>query len=309
MVQIDNTHTRSRPHLGRDADDPGNACGCPLLDGLNTKQKKAIRATEGPVLVIAGAGTGKTTVLTRRIAYIMASGKAKPEEIIAVTFTNKAANEMRDRIVRLVGDPGKKVFMGSFHALAMSMLREHATDAGLLNDRFHIIDEDDQIHILCTIAGEFDIVPRDIPQGESVRRPQYQMNRIMLWKEEGVTPDDARLRAGAGVDILATANLYAQYQESLASCNSCDFADLILHMVRLFRTHEAIRQKWSKKFKYVLVDEFQDTNPLQYQWLEALVGKRRNICAVGDPDQSIYERRNARSEILEDFSKTRAEVG
>lgn len=273
-----------------------------LLRDLNQKQKKAVRTTEGPVLVIAGAGTGKTTVLTRRIGYIMASRKARASEILAVTFTNKAATEMRERIVRLVGDEGKHVFMGSFHALSMMMLREHATDAGLLNEKFHILDEDDQRHILRTIAAELDVIPRSVPAGEAARRVQHIMTRIMTWKEEGWTPDDVLARISAEEsDNRQTANLYLEYQTALANRNCCDFADLILHMIRLFRTRKDIRQKWSRRFKYILVDEFQDTNPLQYQWLEALVGRKRNLCVVGDPDQSIYEWRNARPDILAAF--------
>lgn len=281
-----------------------------ILAGLNPEQYKAVTTTEGPVLVVAGAGTGKTRVLTSRIANIIDQGLAKPEEILAVTFTNKAAKEMKDRITQLIGERGQKVRMGSFHAVSLVMLRHHPRAAGLMNDKITILDEADQNHLLNDLAKDLHLIPDN--EGYAVinnERPvkeyiQSHKEKLFSWKEEGWLPNTV----GQHVDLTDSENkrtyeFYRAYQEALSARNACDFSDLLLHMVQLFRNNPEISKFWSERFKYILVDEFQDTNPLQYEWLKHLGQKHKNICVVGDPDQSIYEWRNARPQIMLDFSK------
>jgi len=257
-----------------------------FFEGLNPEQRQAIEATEGPVLVLAGAGTGKTRVLTTRIAHILATGRARPGEILAVTFTNKAAREMKERIGRLVGQAVEGMpWLGTFHAIGTRILRRHAELVGLHSD-FTILDMDDQLRLI-----------KQILQAEGVdekRWPARQFAAFMDgWKNKGLDPDhipplEARAFAnGKGGD------LYRAYQARLLTLNACDFGDLLLHVVRIWRDRPDVLADWQRRFRYILVDEYQDTNVAQYLWLRLLATGTKNVCCVGDDDQSIYGWRGA----------------
>ena len=272
-----------------------------ILAGLNDEQRAAVEATEGPVVVVAGAGAGKTRVLTSRISLLIARGLALPKEILAVTFTNKAAAEIRERVGHAVGEAAAaEIRMGSFHSVSLGMLRHHAKAAGLRDDRFVVLDEAEQKTLLEGVCRDIGILSEDPRIGGHADTEAFEAVRksIDRWKEEGLAPEDLDGDASAPETYVAA---WKAYQETLIRRNACDYADLLLHMLTLFRRDEEIRAYWAGRFRYVLVDEFQDTNPLQYAWLKAICRDRRNICVVGDPDQSIYEWRNARPAILENF--------
>jgi len=273
-----------------------------ILSGLNDEQRAAAEATEGPVLVVAGAGAGKTRVLTARISLIVARGLALPKEILAVTFTNKAAAEIRERVGHAVGAAAaSEIRMGSFHSVSLGMLRRHAKAAGLRDDRFVVLDEAEQKALLEGVCRDVGILSDDPRTGGHPDAEAFEAVRksIDRWKEEGLAPEDVAADPSAPEAYVLA---WKAYQETLARRNACDYADLLLHMLTLFRRDEEVRAYWAGRFRYVLVDEFQDTNPLQYAWLKALCRDRRNLCVVGDPDQSIYEWRNARPAILENFA-------
>jgi DNA helicase-2/ATP-dependent DNA helicase PcrA len=273
-----------------------------ILSGLNDEQRAAVEATEGPVLVVAGAGAGKTRVLTARISLLIARGLAAPNEILAVTFTNKAAAEIRERVGHAVGAAAAaEIRMGSFHSVSLGMLRRHAKAAGLRDDRFAVLDEAEQKALLEGVCRDLGLLSEDARTGGRRDAEAFEAVRkaIDRWKEEGLLPEDVAADPSAPEAYVLA---WKAYQETLARRNACDYADLLLHVLTLFRRDEEIRGYWARRFRYVLVDEFQDTNPLQYAWLRALCRDRRNLCVVGDPDQSIYEWRNARPAILENFA-------
>lgn len=255
-----------------------------LLSALNEAQREAVEAVDGPVLVLAGAGTGKTRVLTTRIAHILMQKKAWPGEILAVTFTNKAAREMAERVNQLTGT-SQALWMGTFHSIGVRIIRRHAEKLGL-NSNFTILDEDDQIRLLKAILSARNIDEKSLP-------PKLLLAIIQSWKDQGLTPDritDARdLQAGSGL----APELYKAYQERLRQLNATDFGDLILHMLTLFTNYQDVLAEYAKRFKYILVDEYQDTNVAQYLWLRLLASYHKNICCVGDDDQSIYSWRGA----------------
>ena len=262
------------------------AMGPRYLDGLNAEQRAAVEALDGPVLVLAGAGTGKTRVLTTRIAHILASGRAYPGQILAVTFTNKAAREMKERIALLVG-PGAEgmPWLGTFHAIATKILRRHAELVGLKSS-FTILDTDDQIRLLKQVLAAENVDDKRWP----ARSLAYQID---AWKNRGLDP--AHVPAG---EAAAFANgkgqtLYALYQERLKILNAADFGDLLLECLRLFRENPDVLKDYQARFRYMLVDEYQDTNTVQYLWLRLLAQGRHNVCCVGDDDQSIYGWRGA----------------
>ncbi len=258
----------------------------PWLAGLNPEQRAAVEALEGPVLVLAGAGTGKTRVLTTRIAHIIASGRARAHEILAVTFTNKAAREMKERVAALAGPVAEGMpWLGTFHAISTKILRRHAELVGLKSN-FTILDTDDQIRLL-----------KQIVQAENIDEKRWPARTLAWaidgWKNRGLTPD--RVPAGEA-EAYANgrgAKLYAVYQERLKVLNAADFGDLLLECLRLFREHEDVLADWKRRFKYLLVDEYQDTNTVQYLWLKLIAQGRDNVCCVGDDDQSIYGWRGA----------------
>ena len=257
----------------------------PYLEALNGAQREAVAATDGPLLVLAGAGTGKTRVLTTRLAHILITGRAWPGQILAVTFTNKAAREMRDRVSGLIGEAAESLWIGTFHALAARILRRHAELVGL-KPNFTILDADDQIRLVRQL-----IVADGIDEKRWPARAVHAV--IERFKDRGLTPD--KVGAADAGDIAAgrAPKLYHQYQERLRALNACDFGDLLLHCLSLFTAHDDVLADYQRRFKYVLVDEYQDTNVAQYLWLRLLAQTHRNICCVGDDDQSIYSWRGA----------------
>jgi DNA helicase II / ATP-dependent DNA helicase PcrA len=271
------------------------AAAPPYLAGLNEEQREAIGATEGPVLVLAGAGTGKTRVLTTRIAHILATGKAWPRQVLAVTFTNKAAREMKERIGRLIGESVEGMpWLGTFHSIGVKILRRNADLVGLKSD-FTILDTDDQIRLL-----------KQIIQAEGLddkRWPGRQLaSWIDRWKNQGRTPDkvpqgEAFAFAGRGDE------LYKLYQQRLKILNAVDFGDLLLEPIRLFRDNPDVLADYHGRFRYILVDEYQDTNVAQYLWLRLLAQGTGNLCCVGDDDQSIYGWRGAEVDNILRFEK------
>jgi DNA helicase-2/ATP-dependent DNA helicase PcrA len=271
------------------------------LDGLNTEQRDAVLATEGPVLVLAGAGTGKTRVLTCRLAHILNSGLAYPSQILSVTFTNKAAREMRERVSDLMG-PGAEglAWLGTFHSIAAKILRIHAEMVDLKSS-FTILDTDDQLRLLKQIIKAENI-------DEKRWTARFLANLIDGWKNKGLTPDKLRPGDGNAFADGRGGELYSIYQKRLTQLNACDFGDLLLHNITIFTKYPEVLQKYHAKFRYLLVDEYQDTNVAQYLWLRLLAqdSTRRgsqNICVVGDDDQSIYGWRGAEVDNILRFEK------
>jgi DNA helicase-2/ATP-dependent DNA helicase PcrA len=256
------------------------------LAGLNPPQREAVLTTEGPVLVLAGAGTGKTAALTARLAHLIATRRAWPSEILAVTFTNKAAREMRERVGRIVGDAVEGMpWLGTFHSVAAKMLRRHAELVGL-QANFTILDTDDQLRLLKQLILAADL--------DEKRWPARSLAGLIdRWKNRGWTPQQIDAAESEAFANGKGAELYSQYQARLRTLNACDFGDLLLHMLVILKTHRDVLAHYQNRFKYVLVDEYQDTNQSQYLWLRLLAQERKNICCVGDDDQSIYSWRGA----------------
>jgi DNA helicase-2/ATP-dependent DNA helicase PcrA len=258
----------------------------PYLASLNPEQRAAVEALEGPVLVLAGAGTGKTRVLTTRLAHLLSSGRAKPWGALAVTFTNKAAREMRERVEALLGPGGGGLpWLGTFHSISARMLRAHAELVGLKNT-FTILDTDDQIRLLKQIIEAEGI--------DEKRWPARQLAGLLDgWKNRALTPERApKSEAFAFADGKAIA-LYGHYQARLKILNACDFGDLLMHMIEVFQRHPDVLEAYHRKISHLMVDEYQDTNVAQYLWLRLLAQASKNLCVVGDDDQSIYGWRGA----------------
>lgn len=273
------------------------ARGAPAyLEGLNPEQRDAVETTEGPLLVLAGAGTGKTRVLTTRIAHILASGKAYPSQILAVTFTNKAAREMKERIGALIGGAVEGMaWLGTFHAIGVRILRRHCELVGLKSG-FTILDDDDQIRLLKQVIEAHGV--------DKERWPARQLAGLIdSWKNRGLTPD--KVPEGEAFSFAAGKGrqLYSAYQSRLKDLNACDFGDLLLECLRLFREHPDVLADYHRRFRYILVDEYQDTNVAQYLWLRLLAQGCPNICCVGDDDQSIYGWRGAEVDNILRFDK------
>lgn len=256
------------------------------LDGLNPEQREAVEATDGPVLVLAGAGTGKTRVLTTRIAHILSLGLAWPSQILAVTFTNKAAREMKERIHAMVGEEVEGMpWLGTFHSIGVRMLRRHAELVGLKSG-FTILDTDDQIRLL-----------KQLLQAENIDEKRWPArllaNIIDGWKNRGLSPQQVPAGEGAAFANGRGQKLYTDYQARLKALNAVDFGDLLLEGIRLLRENPDVLADYHRRFRYILVDEYQDTNVAQYLWLRLLAQGSRNVCCVGDDDQSIYGWRGA----------------
>jgi len=254
--------------------------------GLNDEQRRAIEATEGPVLVLAGAGTGKTRVLTTRIAHILSMGLARPSEILAVTFTNKAAREMKERIGRLVGERVEGMpWLGTFHAIGTRILRRHAELVGLRSD-FTILDMDDQLRLI-----------KQIIQAEGIDEKRWPARQFAAfidgWKNKGLGPNEIPPLEAKAFANGKGGELYRAYQNRLLTLNACDFGDLLNHVIRIWKTRPDVLADWQRRFRYILVDEYQDTNVAQYIWLRLLAVGTKNVCCVGDDDQSIYGWRGA----------------
>jgi len=256
------------------------------LQGLNPPQREAVLTTEGPVLVLAGAGTGKTAALTARLANLIATRKAWPSQILSVTFTNKAAREMKERVSQISGGAIEGMpWLGTFHSVAARMLRSHAELVGLQSN-FTILDTDDQLRVLKQLIAAANL--------DEKRWPARQLAALIdRWKNRGWTPKQVDAGESEAFAAGRGADLYAQYQERLKTLNACDFGDLLLHMLVIFRTHADVLDGYRDRFRYILVDEYQDTNQAQYEWLKLLAEPRRNLCCVGDDDQSIYSWRGA----------------
>jgi DNA helicase-2/ATP-dependent DNA helicase PcrA len=267
----------------------------PYLARLNPEQREAVETLEGPLLVLAGAGTGKTRVLTARFAHLLLTGRAAPGEVLAVTFTNKAAREMRERIAAMIGRPVEGLWLGTFHALCVRMLRRHAERVGLRSN-FTILDTDDQLRLLKQVMEAANIDQKRWP-------PQGLMAMIQRWKDRGLAP--AAVTPAEDSDFAGgrARALYADYQARLASLNAADFGDLLLHVVTLLQREPEVLAEYHRRFRYLLVDEYQDTNTVQYLWLRLLAQKHRNICCVGDDDQSIYSWRGAEVENILRFER------
>ncbi|MBR9825900.1 MAG: UvrD-helicase domain-containing protein [Alphaproteobacteria bacterium] len=268
----------------------------PYLDGLNPEQKEAVEAVEGPVLVLAGAGTGKTRVLTTRLAHILATGRAQPWQILAVTFTNKAAREMKERVGKIIGEAVEGVpWLGTFHSVSAQILRRHA-ELVELKSNFTILDTDDQLRLL-----------KQIIQAENIDEkrwtPRHLAGLIDGWKNRGLMPDQLSEEDKWTFAEGRGQGLYTIYQERLKTLNCCDFGDLLLHTLHIFKDHPDVLAEYHKKFRYILVDEYQDTNVSQYLWLRLLAQGTGNICCVGDDDQSIYGWRGAEVDNILRFEK------
>jgi DNA helicase II / ATP-dependent DNA helicase PcrA len=255
------------------------------LSTLNDTQSQAVQTIDGPVLVLAGAGTGKTRVLTTRMAHILMQGKARPWEVLAVTFTNKAAREMKERVAMLVNRPVEGWWVGTFHAIGARMLRNHAEAAGL-KPNFTILDTDDQVRLIKQLVDIHDLDDKRWPPGVIA-------GTIQRWKDRGLMPDGVTAAEGSDIAEGRILSLYTEYQNRLQVLNAADFGDLLLLCLNLFKQKPEILTQFQQQFRYILVDEYQDTNVAQYLWLRLLAQGHRNICCVGDDDQSIYSWRGA----------------
>ena len=257
----------------------------PYLEGLNPAQRAAVETLDGPVLMLAGAGTGKTRALTARIVHLLNTGRARPHEVLAVTFTNKAAREMKNRVGQMLGQQVEGMpWLGTFHAICVKLLRRHAELVGLKSN-FTILDTDDQLRLLKQLVAAEGIDDKRWPA-------RMLVGIIDGWKNRALTPDKIP-SADAGAYNHRGPEIYAQYQRRLVELNATDFGDLLLHMVTIFQAHPDVLAQYQRWFKYILVDEYQDTNVAQYLWLRLLAQGHKNICCVGDDDQSIYGWRGA----------------
>lgn len=265
--------------------------GYAWLEQLNPEQKQAVETTEGPVLVLSGAGTGKTKVLTTRLAYILATGKAQPWNCLVVTFTNRAAREMKERVQKMIGDVANSVWLGTFHSVCVKILRNHAELVGL-HSNFTILSEDDQKRVIKQISEAEGIDDKKYP-------PQAVLDKISRWKDKGLTVD--KIQNEYKENVLT--HLYKKYQERLLELNCVDFGDILLYALNILLSNPDVLDKYQSKFKYIMVDEYQDTNVTQYLFLRLLSQKSRNLCCVGDDDQSIYSWRGAEIENILRFEK------
>jgi DNA helicase-2/ATP-dependent DNA helicase PcrA len=256
----------------------------PYMDGLNPAQRAAVEQLDGPVLMLAGAGTGKTKALTTRIAHLLNTGAARPNEILSVTFTNKAAREMKNRVSNLIGQIEGMPWMGTFHSICVKILRQHAELVGLKSN-FTILDTDDQLRLMKQLISTTQI--------DDKRWPARQLAGVIdTWKNRAWTPEYVPASEAGAYDHMGI-ELYRQYQHRLRELNAADFGDLLLHVVTIFQTHSKVLAQYQRFFRYILVDEYQDTNVAQYLWLRLLAQRHQNICCVGDDDQSIYGWRGA----------------
>ena len=265
-----------------------------FLELLNENQRKAVVETSGPLLILAGAGTGKTKVLTTRLANILKNKLASPYETLTVTFTNKAASEMKDRVEEMLKVGTAGWWIGTFHSMAARILRRHPELVGL-KKQFSIIDTDDQIRLVKQALSYHNIDEKKWPA-------RLIHATIQRWKDKGLNPGEAPENNSAGK--INVTKIYKTYQERLITLNVVDYGDLLLHNISIFKTNPDILTIYQNKFKYILVDEYQDTNVCQHTWLKLLAKKYKNICAVGDDDQSIYSWRGAEVKNILKFGDT-----
>ena len=265
------------------------------MEGLNPAQREAVELIEGPLLILAGAGTGKTRVLTTRLAHILSTGRAMPAQVLAVTFTNKAAKEMQNRVASLLGRPVDGMAIGTFHSISSRMLRKHAELVGLQSN-FSILDTDDQIRLLKQLLEARNIDVKRWPARALAGMIDRWKNKALL---PGRVPDGESFAFANGLGD----DLYKDYQNRLKELNACDFGDLLLHMVTIFQNHPDVLSQYHNRYRYMMVDEYQDTNLAQYLWLRLLAQGSKNICCVGDDDQSIYGWRGAEVGNILKFEK------
>jgi len=260
---------------------------------LNAEQQQAVDQTEGAVLVLSGAGTGKTRVLTARLAHIIGNGLARPWECLAVTFTNRAASEMEERLANMIGEDARQVWLGTFHRIGLRILRRFASELGYAQN-FVILGEDDQTRLIKQIM---------LSEGYDIKKytPEAVLAAIQSWKDKGITPD--KVLTGDRTDFMSgrVLGIYRMYQDRLKSMNAMDFGDLLLLCLELFTENPEILAKYQNQFRYIMVDEYQDTNTAQYLWLRLLAQKWGNLCCVGDDDQSIYSWRGAQIDNILKF--------
>ncbi|MCL4813752.1 MAG: UvrD-helicase domain-containing protein, partial [Vicinamibacteraceae bacterium] len=275
------------------ADDQHLASSPDFLSRLNPEQREAVLQTEGPLLILAGAGSGKTRVIAYRIAYLVGAGLAAPSEVLAVTFTNKAAEEMRERVASLIEADWKSLWIMTFHSMCARILRRDAPAIGLSRD-FVIYDSSDQVAAVKQILRELNIDDKLLPPRQALSRISHAKNRM-----EG--PE--AIRGGWSLRDDQIADVYARYLEVLKESNALDFDDLLIKTVELFDTSEYVRRKYGERFRYVMIDEYQDTNRPQYLLVKHLAARHRNIAVVGDPDQSIYKWRGADVQNILDFER------
>ena len=255
------------------------------LEGLNEEQRQAVVHEGGPLLVLAGAGTGKTRVLTTRIAHLLITGRARTSQILAVTFTNKAAREMLDRVASLIGGAADGMWLGTFHAIGVRVLRRHAELVGLKSN-FTILDTDDQTRLIKQLLQAEGIDDKKWPA-------RILSGIIQRWKDRALTPDKVSGDDAGEFANGKAAEIYRQYQARLAEVNAVDFGDLVMHCVTLWQSHPDVLAQYHRRFRHILVDEYQDTNVAQYLWLRLLAQGTQDVCCVGDDDQSIYGWRGA----------------
>lgn len=267
-----------------------------LLEDLNPEQKRAVLTTEGPLLILAGAGSGKTRVITYRIAWLIRHLHVHPARILAITFTNKAANEMKDRVLQLIGLQGRGSWIGTFHAMMLRILRRHGELLGYRSS-FSIFDTADQRRVMTDALKALGINERSVT-------PREALSRISRYKNDGLRPEDVEKKGAAGAWYDAEwAQVYRRYQEMLREKNAVDFDDILLETLNLFQKHPDVLEMYQRQFHYILVDEYQDTNVVQYELVKRLAAKHRNLCVVGDDDQSIYSFRGANIRNILDFEK------
>ncbi|MBQ8557858.1 MAG: UvrD-helicase domain-containing protein [Alphaproteobacteria bacterium] len=264
-----------------------------FLEGLNPEQRQAVEKTEGPLLVLSGAGTGKTKVLTTRIAYIIHQQKARPWQILAVTFTNKASTEMKSRLEKMIGGEAFSVWLGTFHAIGIKILRKYGERIGLQSN-FIVLNSDDQERLLKQLMQEVGIDTKKYA-------PATLLDIIQRWKDKGLLPHQITTRENSGWCNGMALPFYTKYQQRLQNLNAVDFGDLLLLPLALFQAHPDILAHYQQQFHYILVDEYQDTNVAQYMLLRLLAKGHHNICCVGDDDQSIYSWRGAEVENILTF--------
>ena len=293
--------TASSPEARGDAAPTGplarrvRAANPSYLDGLNEEQRRAVDSLEGPVLILAGAGVGKTRVLTARVAHLISLGRARPYEILAVTFTNKAAREMRERVATFAGSELAMPWLGTFHSIGAKILRMHAELVGL-RPNFTILDSDDQLRLLKQVL--------EAEKLDDKRWPARALASLIdRWKNRGIDPKHTPAAEAAAFASGRSAALYESYQARLKTLNAVDFGDLLLEPLRLLREHDEILAGFRRRFRYILVDEYQDTNVVQYLWLRLLAQTNGNLCCVGDDDQSIYAWRGADIENILRFER------
>ena len=271
-----------------------------IYDSLNQQQKQGVFTVEGPVLLLAGAGSGKTRVLTHRIAYLIEEMGVNPWNILAITFTNKAAGEMRDRVDQIVGFGAEQIWVSTFHSTCVRILRRHIDRLGYSNN-FTIYDTDDQKTVIKGICNRLEIDPKTLKE-------RALMSAISNAKDELISPIEYQLQTMGDFSKKKIALVYKEYQETLKKNNALDFDDLIVKTVELFKTCPEILNNYQERFRYIMVDEYQDTNTAQFELIRLLADKYRNLCVVGDDDQSIYKFRGANIRNILDFEKGYSEA-